>query len=265
MNCGQERKRLSSVGPICGVFDSVRNTKAKGTNFWSFQISMTHKRAWFFHSKHLKYHELEWLGKKFTELTPSTIDPWTRKRIQDFSFHQQECEMIRIVERKKKLRTLRLTGISWPVFWKASIAFNQPMTGPLSSVEPRAYSLPFLLVSTHGSVSQPSSCDIQEASCNNITLAEVTSSPACNKTIEFFRRLSTLPFTLTITVKDSNFGPHGNFGPLFATSVRYVRLWMKQIPKMNRTEFVDLKCFYNFHSLYFSVGRVSRIASLSEK
>jgi hypothetical protein len=35
---------------------------------------------------------------------------------------------------------------------------------------------------------------------------------------------------------------------------------------MNRTEFADLKFFYNFYSLYFSVGRVSMIAtSPSEK
>jgi hypothetical protein len=35
--------------------------------------------------------------------------------------------------------------------------------------------------------------------------------------------------------------------------------------KMNRTEFVDLKFSYNFHSRHFSVGRVSTIASPSEK
>jgi hypothetical protein len=35
--------------------------------------------------------------------------------------------------------------------------------------------------------------------------------------------------------------------------------------KMNRTEFVDLKFFYKFYSLHFSVGRVSMIASPSEK
>jgi hypothetical protein len=34
---------------------------------------------------------------------------------------------------------------------------------------------------------------------------------------------------------------------------------------MNRTEFVDLKLFYNFYSLHFSVGRVSMIASTSKK
>jgi hypothetical protein len=34
---------------------------------------------------------------------------------------------------------------------------------------------------------------------------------------------------------------------------------------MNRTEFVDLKYFYNFYSFKFSVGLVSMMASLSEK
>jgi hypothetical protein len=34
---------------------------------------------------------------------------------------------------------------------------------------------------------------------------------------------------------------------------------------MNRTELVDLKFFYNFYSLHFSVGHVSMIASLSKK
>jgi hypothetical protein len=37
------------------------------------------------------------------------------------------------------------------------------------------------------------------------------------------------------------------------------------VQKMNRTEFVDLKFFYNFYSLHFSVGRVTMIASPSEK
>jgi hypothetical protein len=40
---------------------------------------------------------------------------------------------------------------------------------------------------------------------------------------------------------------------------------MNHVPKMNRTEFVDLMFFYNFYSLYFSVGCVSMIASPSEK
>jgi hypothetical protein len=34
---------------------------------------------------------------------------------------------------------------------------------------------------------------------------------------------------------------------------------------MNRTEFVDLKFFYNFYSLHFSAGRDSMIASPTEK
>jgi hypothetical protein len=34
---------------------------------------------------------------------------------------------------------------------------------------------------------------------------------------------------------------------------------------MNRTEFVDLKVFYKFYSLHFSVGRLSMIGSPSEK
>jgi hypothetical protein len=33
-------------------------------------------------------------------------------------------------------------------------------------------------------------------------------------------------------------------------------LWMNHVPKMNITKFVDLKVFYNFNSLHFSVGRV---------
>ncbi len=40
---------------------------------------------------------------------------------------------------------------------------------------------------------------------------------------------------------------------------------MNHVPKMNTTEFVDLTFFYNFYSLYFSVGRVSIKASPSEK
>ncbi len=41
---------------------------------------------------------------------------------------------------------------------------------------------------------------------------------------------------------------------------------MNHVQKVNRTEFVDLKFFYNFYSLHFSVGRISMIAaSPSEK
>ncbi len=41
---------------------------------------------------------------------------------------------------------------------------------------------------------------------------------------------------------------------------------MYHVQKMVRTQFVDLKFFYNFYSLIqFSVGRVSMIASPSEK
>ncbi len=40
---------------------------------------------------------------------------------------------------------------------------------------------------------------------------------------------------------------------------------MNHVQKMNRTKLVDLKFFYNFYSLHFSVGRISLIASHSEK
>jgi hypothetical protein len=40
---------------------------------------------------------------------------------------------------------------------------------------------------------------------------------------------------------------------------------MNRVQNMNRTEFVDLKVFYNLCPLHFSVGRVSMIASPSEK
>ncbi len=41
---------------------------------------------------------------------------------------------------------------------------------------------------------------------------------------------------------------------------------MNLVAKMNRiTKFVELKFFYNFYSLYSSVGRILMIASLSEK
>ncbi len=39
---------------------------------------------------------------------------------------------------------------------------------------------------------------------------------------------------------------------------------MNHEPKMNTTEFVDLKVFYTFYYLHFSVGRVLMIASPSE-
>ena len=55
--------------------------------------------------------------------------------------------------------TFKLTGISLlPVCWKASMAWIQPKTGPLSSVEPRPKSFPSRSVNTKGSVSHPSSC-----------------------------------------------------------------------------------------------------------
>jgi hypothetical protein len=50
----------------------------------------------------------------------------------------------------------------------------------------------------------------------------------------------------------------------FLLQVPYL-LRMKHVPKMNRSEFVDLKFFYNFYSLHFSVGRDSTIESFSEK
>jgi hypothetical protein len=40
---------------------------------------------------------------------------------------------------------------------------------------------------------------------------------------------------------------------------------MDNVIKKTRTEFIELKVFYNFYSLHFSVGRVSMIASPSEK
>jgi hypothetical protein len=40
---------------------------------------------------------------------------------------------------------------------------------------------------------------------------------------------------------------------------------MNDVPEMNRTEFADLKLFYKLYSLHFSEGRVSMIASLSER
>jgi hypothetical protein len=66
-----------------------------------------------------------------------------------------------------------------------------------------------------------------------------------------------------VTVKASNFAPHGNFGFFLASSIASVD---ESCPKkMNRTEFVDLKVLYNFYSLHLSVGRVSMIARPSEK
>ncbi len=40
---------------------------------------------------------------------------------------------------------------------------------------------------------------------------------------------------------------------------------MNHVQKMNRTEFVNVKFFYNFYPLHFFVGRISMIASPSEK
>ncbi len=42
-------------------------------------------------------------------------------------------------------------------------------------------------------------------------------------------------------------------------------LWMNHVPKMNRTGLVDLRLFYNFYSLHFSVRRVLMIARPTEK
>jgi hypothetical protein len=67
------------------------------------------------------------------------------------------------------------------------------------------------------------------------------------------------------TAKASSFGPHGNFGPFFFFLQVPWLLWINHVPKMKRTEFLDLKFFYNFYLLYFSVGRIAMIGSLSEK
>jgi hypothetical protein len=40
---------------------------------------------------------------------------------------------------------------------------------------------------------------------------------------------------------------------------------MNHVPKMTRTKSVDLKVFYNFYSLLFSAGHVSKIESPPEK
>ncbi len=63
------------------------------------------------------------------------------------------------------------------------------------------------------------------------------------------------------TVKASNLRLHGNVGPFLQVPKL---VWMNRVPKMNRTEFGDLKFFYNLYFLHFSVGRVSMIASPSE-
>lgn len=54
------------------------------------------------------------------------------------------------------MKTFKLTGISVPVLWYASIALSHPRTGPLSSEEPLPYNFPFLSVKTNGSLSHPS-------------------------------------------------------------------------------------------------------------
>jgi hypothetical protein len=64
------------------------------------------------------------------------------------------------------------------------------------------------------------------------------------------------------TVKAPNFGPHGNFGPFFASPVASLD---DHVQNMNRNKFIDLKFFYNFYSLHFSVVCVSMIAGPSEK
>jgi hypothetical protein len=78
----------------------------------------------------------------------------------------------------------------------------------------------------------------------------------------YWNHVQTVPATVH-TVKASNFGPHGNFGLFLAGSVASVGESCTK--KKNKTEFVDLKYFYNFYSLHFSVGRVSMIANSSEK
>jgi hypothetical protein len=67
----------------------------------------------------------------------------------------------------------------------------------------------------------------------------------------------------TATVKVSNFEPHGNFGQLLHDPSN--RLWVKSVKKLNRTKFADLNYFSNSHPIYFSVGHVLMLASLSEK
>jgi hypothetical protein len=52
---------------------------------------------------------------------------------------------------------------------------------------------------------------------------------------------------------------------LFCNFRSFFGVCMNPVPKMNRTEVVDLNFFYNFYPLLFSVGRVSIIASLCEK
>jgi hypothetical protein len=56
-----------------------------------------------------------------------------------------------------------------------------------------------------------------------------------------------------ITVKASNFGTHGNFGPFLARSVAYLGEFCAK--KMNRTNFANRKFVYNCDCIHFSVGR----------
>jgi hypothetical protein len=64
------------------------------------------------------------------------------------------------------------------------------------------------------------------------------------------------------TVKASNFGPHGNVGLFLASSVASVE---ESCTKNEQNRIFTSKLFYNFYSLHYSVGRVSKIASPSEK
>jgi hypothetical protein len=61
--------------------------------------------------------------------------------------------------------------------------------------------------------------------------------------------------------KAPKFGPHGNLEPFLASSVASLDDY---VPIVNRTEFANLKFFYNFQFLHYSVERVL-IASPSEK
>jgi hypothetical protein len=67
-----------------------------------------------------------------------------------------------------------------------------------------------------------------------------------------------------IIVKASNFGPNGNFEPLLTSSVSSLNE-SRIVPKMNSTEFANLKILYNFNLLHSCVGRVLMIASPPEK
>jgi hypothetical protein len=64
------------------------------------------------------------------------------------------------------------------------------------------------------------------------------------------------------TVQAPNFVPHGNFGLIFASSLASS---YELFTKNEQNKFLDLKFFYNFYSLHFSVGCVPIIASASEK